>query len=371
MKLVRATESDDPRLKEFFERRVLPGTIDFSIQRPRGFFEHYRLLSDDYETVWLEDEDGSIAGLASLIFKEGFVLGEKTTWGYATDLRVAPTRRAIAQWAQFFVPVLERVLEERGCRYIFSAVALGDNQATNALIRPTSHTRRKLPRYLLLNRFRVIVLHSRIPFSSRPLPSIRLFPLVASDIEEVCAFLRRQGSQRPLARIHTPENFFAEIARWPGLSLSDFRVARDSKGTIRGVAALYDPRNTQVLTPQSYRGFAQTAHQLLQVARFFRLARPSPKPGSVLEAKFLSFLACDSEEVFFSLADEAFSRLAPRELLAYLHFRGNWRTLPPTSFISTSLPFGFYQVLSPTMEPAVWPSMGLQHLPPEFEGAWL
>ncbi len=371
MKLVHATQSDDPRLTEFFERRALPGTIDFSIRRPRGFFEHYRLLSDDYQTVWLEDDDGSIAGLASLIFKEGFVLGEKTTWAYATDLRVAPTRRAIAQWAQYFVPVLERVLEERGCRYIFSAVALGDNQATNALIRPTSHTRRKLPRYFLLNRFRVVVLHGRIPLSSRPLPTIRLSPLAENELEELCTYLRKQAAQRPLARVHTPENFLGEIGRWPGLSLSDFRIARDSKGAIRGVAALYDPRNTQVLTPQSYRGFAQTVHQLLQVAGFFRLARPTPKQGAPLEMKFLSFLSCDSEEIFFSLVDDAFSRLAPRELLAYLHFRGNWRTLPPPSFVSTSLPFGFYQVLTPTMEPAPWPNLGLQHLPPEFEGAWL
>lgn len=372
MRLVHAKETqDDQRLKEFFEQMTLPGPIDFTIRRPQSFFDHYRLLSDDFETVFLEDDDGSIAGLASLIFKEGFVLGKKTTWAYATDLRVAPTRKAIGQWAQFFLPLLDQVLETRGCRYIFSTVAHHDSPATNALIRPTSHTRRKLPRYLLANRFRVVNIHGRVPFSDRPLKTIRLFPLAASDIEEACAFLRKQAESRPLARIHTPETFFAELARWPGLSLSDFRVARDSKEKIRGIAALYDPSHTQIFIPSAYRGFTQTAHQLLNVAQYTGLVRPSPKIGAVLSVRFLSHLACDSEEVFFNLADEAFSRLKPKELLSYLHFRGNWRTLPPQSFIATSLPFGFYQVLPSNTEPAPWPSPGLESLPPEFEGAWL
>ena len=371
MKLIHASETDSERLKDFFERMTLPGAIDFTIQRPGSFFDHYRLLSDDFETVMLVEDDESIAGVATLVFREGFVLGEKTTWGYATDLRVAPTRRAIAQWAQYFLPILEQALDQRGCRYVFSAVEQHDSQATNALIRPTSHTRRKLPRYLLTNRFRIVALHGRVPFANRPLPSIRLFPLQASDIEELCAFLREQGKLKPLARPHTPDSFFAELARWPGLSLDDFRVARDAKGLIRGTAALYDARATQVLIPRAYHGFTQTAHQLLYLASFSGLVRSTPKPGATLAVRYLSHLACDSEEVFHSLADEAYSRLGSRELLTYIHFRGNWRTLPPAAFISTSLPYGLYQILAPNMEPAPWPTPGLQSLPPEFEPAWL
>src|SRR5262249_49735351 len=158
----------------------------------------------------------SLAGVASLIFKKGIVLGEETIWAYATDLRIAPTRRAISQWAQHYMPTLERALEERRCKFVFSAVEQSDHEAYNGLGRPTSHSRRKLPRYLLANRFRVVTLHGRVPFGVRPLAAIRLKPLAASDIEELSRFLSEQAKARPLAGYHRPENFFSELARWPG-----------------------------------------------------------------------------------------------------------------------------------------------------------
>jgi len=372
MKIVQATEADSERLKAFFEKTVLPGAIDIAVRRPGSFFDHYKLLSGDFEVLMLTDDDDAIHGMGALVFREGFVLGEKQTWGYATDLRIAPTRRAIAQWAQYFLPVLERATYERNCHHIFSAVEHHDNQAYNALIRPTSHARRRLPRYLLTNRFRVITLHGRVPFSARPLASIRVKPVSASDLEPLCAYWREQAKSRPLATFHTPETFLQEIARWPGLSLADFRIATDSQGRIRGCAALYDSRKAQILVPTSYHGFAQTLNQTLWLASFTGLVRATPQPGQEIPVRFLTHLSCDSAEIFHSLVDDAYSRLSSRhELLSYLHFRGNWRTLPPTSFIATSLPFGLYLILPPNAEAPAWPVPGINSLPPEFEAAWL
>jgi hypothetical protein len=350
---------------------TLPGAIDFSIQRHGSFFDHYRLLSDDFETLVLQDDDGSIAGMASLVFREGVVLGEKQTWGYATDLRIAPTRKAIAQWAQYFLPVLERATTERRCRYIFSALELHDNQAYNALIRPTSHARRRLPRYLLANRFRVIAVHGRVPLSERPLGSIQLKSADLSDLEQLCDYWRENAKLRPLAALHTPDTFLAELKRWQGMQLSDLRIARDSKGNIRGCAALYNARKLQSLIPTGYRGFANTLKQMLSVGSLTRVVRAMPNPGSEFEVKYLTHLSCDTAEIFHRLLDDAYSRLTARETLAYLHFRGNWRTLPPNSFVASSLPFGFYMILPPNQETPPWPVPSVQSLPPDFEAAWL
>lgn len=371
MRLIQASENDGERLKEFFERMTLPGAIDFSIRRHGSFFDHYRLMSDDFETLILVNDSDEVEGMASLVFREGFVLGEKQTWGFATDLRIAPTRRAIVQWAQFFVPVLERAVEDRRCRYVFSIVEQHDHQAYNALIRPTSHTRRRLPRYLLANRFRVVSLHGRVPFSDKPLTTIRLKSAENSDLEALCDYLTKQARLRPLASIHTPEVFLRNIARWPGLKLSDFQIARDSKGNIRGCAALYDGRRVQSLIPAAYSGFAQSAQQMLSLASLSRMVRAPSRPGHVMPSLFLSHLNCDTAEIFHRLADDAFSRLGPKEFLSYLHFRGNWRTLPPNSFVATSLPFGFYLILPPNREAPPWPEPSVRSLPPEFEAAWL
>ncbi len=371
MKLVPAGDSDAERLKRFFESSTLPGAVDFSIRRPLSFFDQYRLLSDDFETLMLTDDDGSIAGMASLIFREGHVLDEKQTWAFATDLRIAPTRKAIAQWAQYFIPVLDRLQKERGCRYLFSALEQHDNQAYNALIRPTSHTRRRMPRYLLANHFHVVNLHGRFPFSSKPLQSIRLKTLEYSDLEEVCAYLRGQAKLRPLATYYLPETFMKDLGRWPNLKLSDFRVARDAMEKIRGFAALYDGKPVQSHVPLQYHGFANTIHQSLWLSSFTGLVRPFAQVDQEMPVQFLTHLHCDSAEVFHRLADDAFSRLGSRELLTYIHFRGNWRTLPPRSFVATHLPFGLYLILPPTSEAPPWPMPSIRSLPPEFEAAWL
>ncbi len=371
MKLVTATEADSSRLKEFFARMSLPGAIDYSIERQGNFFDQYRVLSDQFETYMLEDDKGEINGMASLIFKEGFVLGEKQTWAFATDLRISPSRRAIAQWSQYFLPVLERAREERRCRYVFSAVEQHDNQAYNALIRPTSHARRRLPRYLLANRFRWITLHARVPFAHKPLKAIRLKEADLNDVEPLSAYLRDRAKARPLADLHTPESLVNIEKRWPGLKLSDFRVAYDSSGNVRGCSALWDGRHVQHLIPQGYNGFQQTLHQTLSVASLTGLVRPTPKLGQVSPTRFLTHLSCDSAEIFHRLVDEAYSRLGSRELLSYVHFRGNWRTLPPTSFMATTIPYGLYLLLPPSAEAPPWPTPSMQSLPPEFELAWL
>jgi hypothetical protein len=373
MEILRATEADSDKLKSFFERMMLPGAIDFSIRRTGSFFDQYRVFSDDFVTVILKDDAGEIVGMASMLFREGIIQNEKQTWGYATDLRIAPTRKAIAQWAQRFLPVMESECAARECRFVFSAVELHDNQAYNALIRPTSHTRRKLPRYHLVNRFRVVALHGRLPFSSRPLTSIRLRAPGLNDVEPLCAYLTERGKKRSIAGVYTPEVFLKELSCWPGLKLSDFRIAHDARDRILGCSALWDGRTVQNFVPQTYRGFARTLHQGLSIGNAFGITRKLAKPGQPMPNKFLTHLSADSSEVFHRIVDDAFSRLGPKEFLSYMHFRGNWRTLPPKGFICSSLPFGFYLILPPNVEVPTWRTAtpGLQHLPPDFEIAWI
>lgn len=373
MKLIKAAESDSSRVKAFFERMVLPGAIDCTIQRPGSFFDQYRLISDDFETYLLLDEHGEIVGMASIIFREGFVLGEKQVWGYATDLRIAPTRKALTQWAQHFLPVLERARDERRCRHVFSAVQLSENPAYNALVRPTSHAKRRLPRYHLLNRFHLVNIHGRVPFSIKPIEGIRLKELDMNNVEALCAYLNEKSKHRPLAAVYQPEDFLKRIEAWAGLELSDFRIAQDVKGQIIGCSGLWNSSKVQSYIPQTYHGFAHTLHQLLTIAGWFGAVRPTAQPEKPMPMRFMTHLACDSPEVFHRLADDSFSRLGPKEFLSYAHFRRHWRTLPTRSFVTTAVPYGLYMILPPNAEVPLWPAPNLHThtLPPEFEAAWI
>lgn len=371
MKIIKAMESDSDRVKTFFERSTLDGPIQLSVRRYGSFFDHYRLQSDDFETFLMVDDKDEIAGIVSLIFHDGFVLGQREVWAYAADLRIAPTRAAVTQWAELFVPALEEACKARNCRYVFSAVHLNDSAVYNALIRPTLGRGRSMPRYHQMNRFRLVFLHGKNPLAPKPLNSIRLSVPTVTDIDQICEYLTEKNQQRPLATRHHPTAFIRRLENWRGFDFDDFRIARDKRGHIIGCASLWDSRIVQSFIPQTYQGFAHTQHQTLRFMSSLGIARSTPDPELPFPTRMLTHLACDSAEVFYSLVEDAFSRLRPKEYLAYCHFRGHWRTLPPQSYFATSLPYGLYMVLSPTMEAPEWPNTNMANLPPEFEAAWL
>jgi len=370
MHLELAKPSDSDRLKEFFGQTVLPGAVDVYIDRPGDFFDQYRLQSDDFETYVLRDGDNQIKGLASLIFREAVLNAERQTIAYATDLRIAPTRLAVVQWSQHFLPVLERALETRGCRYVFSAIQTHDHQAINALIRP-QHVRRRLPRYYLLRRFHIVAVHGKAPFAKKPLSQISLEPLHLNSLSEFCAFMRTTARHMPFSWTYDEESFLARLRRWPGLELEDFQIARDTRKKILGCAALWSPSEVQQIIPARYHGFAETIRQLVKVAGWSRLINSLPRPGQAFPFRFLTHLRVASPEVFHRLLDDARSRCRPRELLAYGHFRGNLVTLPPRGTIVTALPYSLYTVLPPQADLPEFLQADPWNPPPEFEIAWL
>ena len=96
--LVEATEKDSDELKKYFSEAILPGPVDLSIHRQGSFFDQYRLRSDNFHTFTLRGPNGEIEGMASMMFSPMFINGEEQMVGYATDLRISPTRRAILGW---------------------------------------------------------------------------------------------------------------------------------------------------------------------------------------------------------------------------------------------------------------------------------
>ncbi len=370
MRLELASAKDSDRLTEFFQRMILPGSMDISVHRQQNFFAQYRLSSDDFQTLMLLDENAEIQGVATLIFREGIIHSERQIIGFATDLRIAPTRHAVLQWAQQFLPVLEQALESRKCRYVFSAIERADHQAYNALIRP-QHARRKLPRYYLLRDFHIVGILGRMPFSKRPLKNIRIDRLEMNTVTELCDYLRTKTKNRPFASIHTEENLLATLSRYPGLHLHEVRIARDSQGRIIGCTVPWRAGGTQSFVPMRYNGFAASAQQLARIASWTRIVQPLPAPGDPFRLSFMLMLNAEGPEVFYRLADDCLGKLLPGEILCYGHFRRNLTTLPPRGYICTALPYALYTLLPPEtdlpedLQPDTW------RPPPEFEVAML
>lgn len=370
MQLIQATEHDNERLLHYYTKMSLPGPIHLQMRRMFNFFNHYRMQTDDFVTYILQNDEKKIEAIASLLFRDGFISGEPETIGFATDLRVSPTRQAILHWSQNFFPLLEQEKAKHNSRYVFSIVPHAQRQVYNAFIRPRN-LRRGLPRYHLFRRFNVVTLHGLWPFHDLPLSGIKIRTAIKEDFAPLAHYLIGKTENRPLKYFNTVDGFRTQLNRWHDLHLENFLIAFDSYNNIIGCTAPWSSERVQRLTPVEYDDKSKNFQDILRVLNWVRVAHPLSKQGQELSFKYLTHLYADNPDIFYSLLYNAFHQSSKKEFLVYTHFNGELLTLPPRSFISGEVPYGLYCILSATDPiPDFLKPRSMQE-PPVFEAAFI
>ena len=370
MQLVKATEADNEKLIHFFSQTEFPGPTRFQQHRMFNFFNQYRIQSDDHVTYMLLNTKSEIEALASLIFKSAVLDGKKQVVGYATDLRVAPTRRAILGWSQHFLPVLDHEKKKRDCKYLFSTVAASQRQAYNAFVRPRNF-RRKLPRYYLFRRFKIITLHGQWPFMGKPLSGIKIRTAQESDWEKLGNYVLNKTNDRPLKYYDSVDEMKKSIARWRDLHIESFLLALDRSDRVVGCVAPWSAERVQKLVPVGYGPKVKNLQDMLQVLSWFGLAHPLPREKEEFECRYLTHLYADNPDVFYSLLYNSYQQTGKKEFLVYPHFIGELSTLPPRAFISAEMPASLYCILSPNDEIPDFLRPKSLNMPPVFEPSFL
>lgn len=347
MKLVKATEEDNERILHFFSQSPVPGSATLRLRRMFNFFNQYRLQTQDYVTYLLVDDRDQVQAMASLLFRSAVVDGHKEIVGYATDLRVAPHRKAILTWTQYFLPVIETERAKRNCRYIFSVISSSQSSAYNAFIRPRL-IRRQIPRYHLFRRFQLVTLHGLWPFHSQPLSGIRLRHAKVSDQNAIAEYIVQRTKDRPLRLYDSAEDFSNQLDRWHDLRTDNFILAENQEGKIIGCVAPWSSERIQRIHPLTYNAKAQNLHDVLWFLSWFGWARPIAGQDREFEFRYLTHLYADNPDIFYSLLYQAYKMSGKSEFLVYPHFEGELLTRPPQSFLSAETDFGLYCILSPT-----------------------
>ncbi len=371
MKLKIADHSDSKSLVEFFKEFPVKGMIDLKIDRHQDFFATYQAQSDLYRTYMLQDEQAQLHGAASIIVRDAFQDGKVLQIASATDLRVRTNRKAILQWSQHFLPVIEKEAREHNLSCMFSTINLSDPTALNAFVRPRN-MKRAMPRYFLYRKFRMVSLHGKYPWAHKPLNSIKIRPGSAMNVDALAAYVIKRSQFRPFASVWDYQSFEKKVSRLNGLQLSDFHIAFDSDDNVVGCVAPWSASGIQDIIPLSY---SLQAHNFRQFLKFFwifgmtrRLAKPVASTGleSKLQFRYLTHLSADNEDVFESLVSSAYESVSPQEFLLYAHAEQDYRLLPPETWISASLPYALYAVVPPENEmPAfLHPSISMN---PEIE----
>jgi hypothetical protein len=365
LQLIEAQEKHSPILQKFFASQIVSGHVDYSIQRSHGFFEHYKLFSDDSMTLLLMDSEQNLLGTASVLFSRAYVNHQEQTVAYLCDLRISQKRKVIQEWSSFFIPALYKKLEEKNCKYVFSLIEQFENQAYNALLRPQK-LKRSLPHYYLYRKLNMIFFIGKWPWAPEPMPSIRLSHGEEKDLEEICTYLMQKKIGSKFYFNLTPDALKQKMKIWPNFSPYNFILARNSKGQLVGCMAPWNNRDAQQWVAQKYSGEGELIYNILKLTKPFRLTTAFPPPGRPVNTKFLTHLGVDNAEVFYALLHRAYAESEHDEILVHTNYFGDYHTRPPEGFMSTKIPFGFYSVLSPEADLPAFLKPNPFSPPPDF-----
>lgn len=355
MKLEIAKPEDSQALVEFYKSFPLRGLVEMKIDRNGDFFAPYEIQSDRHLTYQLKD-DNKIEGIASFVLRDVLLDNHVGPVAFGRDLRISSNRRAILEWSQHFLPVMEEVFKTFQCKHIFSVLSMSEVQALNAFVRPRT-LKRPLPRYYLYRRFNMISLHGRLPWVQIPLPHLRIRRGNSKNVDALIHYIAKKSTQKDLSTVWDAESFYDKVERWKGLKLEDFHIAFDKYENIVGCVAPWSSGGLQDFIPMEYSLRAHNFRQFLKFGKALGWTRTLTKPYSRLKIeaglnfKYLNFLHAENGDIFESLLWKAFDDAAENEFLIYNQVRSEFIYRRPHNWISAKMPFGVYLLSPPDKEP--------------------
>lgn len=345
MELKKATERDNENLKHYFEQQVVTGAYNYSLSRPHSFFDQYRLSTKDFHTYILRDHKQQIQATASILFKKAYINNQEQFVGYATDLRVSPTRKATLSWAKEFVPAFDQLKKERDCDFVFSDLELFENQAYNTLLRRRTR-QHKLPRYHLFRKLFLVVIYGRRLLRAKPISTIKIHRGRLDQLDEIALYLQGKSVRRPLRYNLSSAELSRRCQQWPNFTIENFLIARNSQNQIIGCMAPWNNSEVQKITVRKYHRKSLQVFNTSRALHTLGLTRPLPSAGTAFKVKHLTHLATDNPDILYALTCYAYDECTSKELLVYPNYFGDFASRPDRSFISAKIPYGLYSILN-------------------------
>lgn len=356
MKLEIAKPEDTQALADFYKSFPVRGLVEVKIDRNNDFFAPYSIQSDKFITYKLTDEENKIEGAASFVVRDVFLENKVQPVVFARDLRISSSRRAVLEWTQHFLPVMEEIFQTFGCKYMFTTLSMSEVQALNAFVRPRA-MKRPLPRYYLFRRFNMVSIHGRFPWAKNPLPHLRIRRGSAATVDALIDYIVKKSKQKDLATVWDKQSFLDKVEKWKGLKLEDFLIAYDKNDHVVGCAAPWSSGGLQDFIPLEYSLRAHNFRQFLKFGKLLGWTRTLTKPYSRLKVeasfnfKYLNFLFADNGDIFESLLWKAYDEAEENEFIVYNQQRSEYVYRRPLNWISAKMPFGAYLLLPPDQEP--------------------
>ncbi len=286
--ITRAGPEDDAALQELLRETPLPGWIPASLEREPSFFSG--TVDALHHDVALVRRDGRAAACGSRLLRRAWWKGATTDTAYLADLRIHPewqlrSGHLLAGGFQFF----ETCAAIKPAAVTWTAI-FENNLPARAVL---TGSRAGLPAYTDRGR----LLCPAFPLSQRAaiphVAGIRWETGTPGDFPEITAFLTARQQHRPLAPVHTSEDFAAG-RRWPGLRAEDFLLARRGN-RLAGVVAVWDQRAFRQVHIRRISGVLRLVRGLGNPLAKLSGRAGIPRDHSILSLAHASFLAVEED----------------------------------------------------------------------------
>jgi len=349
-----ATDTDNAALLDLFGDVPMRGDLVLATRREPDFFALYRMQKVE-PVVYVGDADGGLMGMCTALLREGFLDGRVQKVGYLGDLRVRFDRSRA--FARFFGDYFEALCARTGCSQYYTSLLASNRAAINALTKRRAKRSRQ-PHYELLRPFTTVSV--QLTWRPRRTTDVPVASATPNDLPAVTALLHADHQQRPFGYRFDDGELEHRLAHWPGFSLDDVLVAKDSTGAVCGVASVWNPKPVKRFEVRAYGGSMRWVKRGYDAAATVLRWPKLPEPGHEFRYAYLCNVSVKGGDVrvFRALLDEAYRRLHGTGLHFFSFDLGagdpRWAALK--GFMVQKLDFALYGVTPASAPRTAWPT---------------
>ena len=300
-----AEPRDNDALMKIAASCPMEGDITIGVTREPDFLQLNRLEGSQWR-VGVAEVEGTVVGCVMGAARHAYLHGVERQTLYAGDLKVHPSLRgtgvadALSQWVQ-------DALAEMGERDApLLLTILGGNRAMERRTAGRGGVPR-FARFATIRSFSIPLLFPRALDQT----GLRVSSAESADIEEMAELWQRVACTRQFAAVFTADSLARWIASAPGLSVSDYRLARDKTGRIVGFLAWWDQARFKQLRVLRYSPRLKLARAILNGAAGLTRGVPLPEAGAALRYRTAVHVCVPGErpEVLRALIRASYAQL--------------------------------------------------------------
>jgi hypothetical protein len=302
-----ARESDNAALVALAAACPMEGDITLRMDRAPDFFALNRLEGDDWRVGVAVDADERVVGCVAATRRRAWLNGTATTTGYVGDLKVHPSARRSGAADLLTAYARDACAELCGDDTPVVTTILAGNTAMERRARGP----RGMP---VLARFATLRVSS-IPLlweRRQHVAGLSIWPAADRDLPRMAALWREIAPARQLAPVLGADSLAAWIGRAPGLAISDYLLALDARGRLRGFIGVWDQSSFKQMRVVSYSPRLGVARRAINLVASVSGGVRLPEPGGALPVLAVTHACAANVATLRGLVLEAYRRYRGR-----------------------------------------------------------